>query len=298
MPAFPYPRMNSIRLFEAAARHKNFRLAAEELNLTQGAVAQAVRGLEADLGMALFTRHPRGLSLTEEGQFYHAEVMSGLAIIDEATRKLLSRPDHVTVRTPPSFGSKWLVPKLPYFMDAHPGIEVRTIASDTMADFRDDGVDIAIRHGEAVENNRWTVHHLAPIDLIAVTGRDAGFAKGRRFSSIEDFADLPLIQDDHRHWQRLFLETGLTPPGGMLQINQTALAMDAARNNQGVALAPALLANHEIGLGALQALWRDPSSSAEAFWLVHPKTGRANHPARDTVVAWLRTSCFAEQEPG
>ncbi|MBT8433128.1 MAG: LysR family transcriptional regulator, partial [Gammaproteobacteria bacterium] len=76
-------------MFDAAARHLNFRLAAEELNLTQGAVAQQVRRLESDLGLQLFNRKARGLALTEVGRSYHRSIRRALAMIDDATRKIM-----------------------------------------------------------------------------------------------------------------------------------------------------------------------------------------------------------------
>lgn len=282
-----YPKLNSLRLFEAAARHENFRKAAEELNLTQGAVAQAVRGLESDLGVRLFNRHARGLFLTEAGRQYQGEVNSGLAIIDEATRKLLSNPDRITLSVPPSLASKWLVPRLPYFMESHPGIEIRTIATDTLSNFKDDGVDVAIRQGPRPNDTHLSVTQLAPLRFAAVTGLGAAFIKDRVFSEVSDFANVPLIQDYHWNWSRLFKSAGLKPPKGMLQFNQTALAMDAARNGQGVALTPDLLINADRYDGDLVTLWRDPTPTDDAFWLIYPKAGRANRLARDALVDWL-----------
>ncbi|HEU00956.1 MAG TPA: LysR family transcriptional regulator, partial [Aurantimonas coralicida] len=89
------PNLNALRMFDAAARHLNFRLAAEELNLTQGAVAQQVRRLEADLGQVLFHRKARGLALTETGESYHRPIFRALAIIDDATGKL--RPETLSL---------------------------------------------------------------------------------------------------------------------------------------------------------------------------------------------------------
>ena len=89
------PSLNALRMFEVVARHLNFRLAAEELGLTQAAVAQQIRGLEASLEIRLFERLPRGLGLTDAGRAYSASIRSALAMIDEATRLLrLRTPRH------------------------------------------------------------------------------------------------------------------------------------------------------------------------------------------------------------
>ena len=100
------PSLNALRMFDAAARHLNFTLAAEELHLTQGAVAQQVRRLESELGFKLFERRARGLAFTEVGRRYHAPVRRALAIIDDATRKLRPESTRVTLSVTPSFASK------------------------------------------------------------------------------------------------------------------------------------------------------------------------------------------------
>ncbi|MEL7529068.1 MAG: LysR family transcriptional regulator, partial [Pseudomonadota bacterium] len=146
------PKLQHIKMFDAAARHLNFRLAAEELNLTQGAVAQAIRAMEADLGLRLFERKARGLSFTEAGRRYHSEISKGLEIINEATRNLLPAVNRVSISLPPSFASKWLVPRLPNFMETNPDIDVRIIASEHLTDFQTQDVDIAVRQGRRPTN--------------------------------------------------------------------------------------------------------------------------------------------------
>ncbi|WP_413694259.1 LysR family transcriptional regulator [Psychromonas sp. KJ10-2] len=89
------PNLNALKMFDAAARHQNFRLAALELNLTQGAVAQQVRKLEADLGVQLFQRQARGLKLTDHGNTYHLAIHRALNIIDQATQ--LIQPEETTI---------------------------------------------------------------------------------------------------------------------------------------------------------------------------------------------------------
>ena len=86
------PPLNGLRAFEAAARHLNFRLAAEERGVTQGAVAQQVRGLEADLGTKLFDRLPRSLALTTQGRGYADHLRRAFALMAEATSALRPEP--------------------------------------------------------------------------------------------------------------------------------------------------------------------------------------------------------------
>ncbi|RWF15024.1 MAG: LysR family transcriptional regulator, partial [Mesorhizobium sp.] len=139
------PSLNALRAFEVATRHLNFRLAAEELRVTQGAVAQQVRGLEAELGLKLFERQPRTLALTEAGRGYVANVRRAFELIAEATEALRPEPQHITISVTPTFASKWLIPRLPDFTAAHADIDLRIVASDRMANFQTDAVDLAVR---------------------------------------------------------------------------------------------------------------------------------------------------------
>ncbi len=145
-PSRPLPPLNALRAFEVAARHLNFRLAAEEIGVTQGAVAQQIRGLEATLGLKLFDRHPRTLALTEAGRAYAVHIRRAFEMIAEATETLRPQPQHLTVSVTPSFASRWLIPRLPDFADAHPDIDLRILASDRLSDFQTDAVDLAVRH--------------------------------------------------------------------------------------------------------------------------------------------------------
>src|ERR1700677_3246920 len=104
------PPLNALRAFEAAARHLNFKLAADEIGVTQGAVAQQVRHLEDVLARRLFDRLPRGLALTADGLTYFSSGERALQLIATATEQL-ARASSITVTTPPSFASKWLIPR-------------------------------------------------------------------------------------------------------------------------------------------------------------------------------------------
>jgi len=279
------PNLNSLRMFDAAARHLNFRLASEELHVTQGAVAQQVRRLEADLGLQLFHRKARGLALTHVGRSYHGPVCRALAMIDSATQKLRPENSLIALSVPPSFASKWLVPRLGRFAQDHPAIDLKTVASEDLSDFQSDGVDVAIRQGRPPFGKRLRVELLAPLDLCAVCSPDYA-DKAAPVSRFEDFFARPLIQDSHHHWDALFESAGLEAPRRMMQFNQTALAMDAAANGQGIALALRLLLGAEIAHGKLVRLWQDTRSDQSGFYVICPDRPRANS-ARDAVIDWV-----------
>ena len=287
------PNLNSLKMFDAAARHLNFRLAAEELSLTQGAVAQQVRRLESELGLKLFFRKARGLELTEVGKSYHRSIQRALTIIDDATRKLIPESAVITLSITPSFASKWLVPRLARFAKMHAEIEVQTVASEQLADFQTDGVDLAIRQGRPPFGDELHAELLSPIDLRAVCSPE--FAKScGPIEKVTDFAGEQLIQDSHNLWDRLLDEAALSAEHKVLQFNQTTLAMDAAANGQGVALAPRILSTLDVQQGRLVELWQDGNSEQDGYYFVHPRS-RKTDLARDAFIAWAKSEVESHQ---
>lgn len=272
-------------MFDVAAQHLNFRTAAEELNLTQGAVAQQVRRLEADLGLQLFHRHARGLSLTEIGRAYHGPIRRAFSIIDEATQNLQPETARVTLSVTPSFAAKWLVSRLGQFAEKHPEIDIQTLASEAISNFRTDGVNVAIRMGRPPFGHGLRHDLLAPLDLCAVCS--PAFKHGiSPINSIADFAAYQLIQDSHGHWEALFDGMSIDMKHRVSKFNQTALALDTAANGHGIALAPKLLVADDIRAGKLVELWRDERHDQGGYFVVRPETQKPN-AAIETVITWI-----------
>ena len=143
------PPLNGLRAFEAAARYLSFTKAAEELHVTAAAVSQHVKTLEDYFGVQLFRRLTRALMLTDAGQSVLPVLQEGFDKLAEADRLLRNRHDErvLTVSVPPSFGAKWLVPRLERFRQAYPEYDVRIDATDVKVDFKQDNTDIALRFG-------------------------------------------------------------------------------------------------------------------------------------------------------
>lgn len=142
------PPLSTLPSFEAAARHLSFSKAADELHVTHGAVSRAVRHLEDHLRASLFTRATRAVQLTATGQAYASAVREALERLASATAAVADQSSGVVnVSTLDSFASKWLIPRLFRFREAHEDIDVRLSTSDRLADFVTDGIDIAIRYG-------------------------------------------------------------------------------------------------------------------------------------------------------
>ncbi len=276
--------LNALRMFDAAARRLNFGRAAVDLNLTQGAVAQQVRRLEADLGEKLFTRKARGLELTEAGKTYAGQIRRAMVIIEDATRVISTDKQTVALSVPPSFATKVLVPNLPSFSAIHPDIVVKIQASEAISNFRADNVDMAVRQGEPPFGGDVIASFLCPLNLCAVCG--AAYAN-RTFAIDETLTDHCLIYDGHAHWDALSEAAGAGEPPQTLRFNQTALALDAAANGQGVALAPAILAQADIQNGRLVELWRSAETGPQGYYIVRPNA--AQNPAIEAMSDWLKT---------
>src|SRR3954465_14907693 len=134
------PSLNGLRAFEAAARHLSFTLAASELNVTQTAISHQIRRLEEELGIRLFVRQNRALSLTPEARDYLPGIRAAFNDMRLATARPLRKDDgHVLTGSPlSSRAPKWLLPRLSAFQKAHAGIDVRITTSTSLVDFHRD----------------------------------------------------------------------------------------------------------------------------------------------------------------
>ena len=143
------PPLNGLRAFEAAARHMSFSKAAQELHVTAAAVSQQIKLLESFCNTPLFYRSTRSLSLTATGQAAVPLLREGFDKFDEAAQIILSQQQScmITVSVSPSFGSKWLLPRLDRFQQQFPQYDVRIDANSALVDFTRDDVDIALRYG-------------------------------------------------------------------------------------------------------------------------------------------------------
>lgn len=282
------PSLNALRAFEAASRHLNFRLAAEELDVTQGAVAQHIRGLEAALELKLFERHPRSLSLTENGRHYSASVRRAFELLAEATRALHPEPFGLTISVTPSFAAKWLIPRLPDFTTQHPGIDLSILATDRLSHFQSDAVDLAVRYGRPPFSTGLNAELLFENALVAVASPELVNRLGMP-EQANNLAQYALLHDAHNAWPQ-FLEQALPQATRSIakgiRFNQTALAIDAAMAGQGLALAhPAFVAS-DIAARRLVRVFHTVLRTDSGFYLVHPR--RPRHPGPiATVRSWL-----------
>ena len=285
------PPLNGLKAFEAAARSESFTRAADELNVTQGAVSQQVKALEAALGLKLFRRERQRLILTEAGRNYLVAVRDALDQIAVATQRLLQRQESgvLTISTSPDFAAKWLVNRLSRFAEKHPDVDLRVSATTHYADFARDDVDIAIRHGDGnwpgLDVRRLYSERLFPVcSPKLVAGRN-------RITKAADLLKFPLLRlEDAKNWTRLFETAGVKAavgPGPVL--NRASMLIDAAIDGQGIALARTALAAWDLIHGRLVRPVDVSLRMANTYWLVCPKSA-SSVPKIATFRSWV----FAE----
>lgn len=283
------PSLNALRAFEAAARHESFTKAADELAVTQGAVSHQVKALEQELGLRLFARERQRLVITGAGRSYLEVVRDAFDRLAVGTNQLiqLQTTGVLTVTTSPNFAAKWLVHRLGRFAEAHPEIDLRLSASLQHVDFAREDIDLAIRHGDGgwpgLHVTRLCSEQLFPVCSPALT-------RGR--SPLRSPADLKrhtlLHVNDRREWAK-WLDTagikGIDAARGPI-FNQASMAIDAAVDGQGIALARTALAAWDLIAGRLVRPFKLGRKADYAYWIVCPKP-TANLPKIATFREWL-----------
>ncbi|KRP60190.1 hypothetical protein TU79_12600 [Pseudomonas trivialis] len=284
--------LNHLVAFETAARLGSFRAAAEEMFVTQGAVAQQVRALEDKLGVELFDRLPRGLKPNQHGLEYVARIRLALGIIEDATEDLLNRdelnlPNQVLISTTPAFASRWLIPKLSHLADLYPDVSLMIDASDVTRPLKGKGrVDMAVRWGTPPFNNVHTRYLLSGRAFVVCSPSLAGASEWRQ---PDDLAEVPHISDSHNNWQRWYAtygenKTKITGP----TFSQTNLALEAAEQGMGVALVPGLLVENSLKSGTLiRVLGGEFQLDTDAGFYILTGEDSTPSPAVAKVVDWL-----------
>jgi LysR family glycine cleavage system transcriptional activator len=282
------PPLNGLKAFEAAARSESFTRAAEELNVTQGAVSHQVKALEDTLGLKLFRRERQRLIITEAGRDYLAVIRDAFDRITVGTERLLQRRESgvLTVSTSPDFAAKWLVNRLSRFAESCPGVDLRVAAATHYVDFARDDVDVAIRHGDG----HWPgldVERLYSERLFPVCSPKLAVGRNR-ITKVADLLKFPLLRlEDARNWKRMFEAAGVNAtvgPGPVL--NRASMLIDAAIDGQGIALTRTALAAWDLVKGRLVRPVNISLRMANTYWFVCPKAA-SNVPKIATFRNWV-----------
>ena len=303
------PPLNALRTFEVAARHLSFAQAAQELHVTPGAVSHQVTALENYLGIALFRRGTRAVALTAAAQACLPKLSEGFDCLSEAVERLGTGEQHgvLTVSVAPAFATRWLLPRLPSFTAAHPEVELRlstglglidalrpeaSVSLGEKSDHRE-SADLAIRFGRgrypgcrADKLFAPTVTPVCSPRLLAARQPLRSPGDLRHYSLLHD--DTVYFDESRPDWA-VWLEAanveGVDAERGP-RFSHTALALDAAVDGLGVALALSLLAEPDISAGRLVAPFQLSLASQFAYYLVYPD-GTGDRPRLATFRHWL-----------
>jgi LysR family glycine cleavage system transcriptional activator len=292
------PSTSLLCAFEAAARHESFTAAAHELSLTQSAVSRQIHALEQALGFDLFLRERQTVKLTLAGQAYAREIRDALHHIATATLNFRANPKGGTLNLAilPTFGTRWLAPRLPDFVAEHPDITINLTTRLAPFDFQFDQVDAAIHFGAP----EWSGAELDFLMRETVVPVCSGAMKARHhFASPVDLLGAPLLHLVSRPdaWECWFRKQGivLESARGML-CDQFAIIAQAATSGLGVALLPKFLIEAELANGDLVEAVRGAMESKERYYLAWPARRSSYAPLR-AFRTWLRQaagSCRAE----
>ncbi len=260
------PNLAALRAFEAAARHQNFSRAAQEIHLTHGAISHQVRALEEELGVPLFVRHGKRLTVTAEGLRFAEVLRKSLDEIANAAEELRNSVGHqrLTVSSIPSFAARWLAPRLGKFIDLHPEIELTLQSSSHLQDLTRDAIDVGLRFGLGHYPGLVVQHLMGDYHYPVCSPR---FNGGQLPCAPGDLARLPLLRSDEL-WLPWFVaaKVDLPEPSGGLRFQDSSMLVRAAVQGDGVGLVRHVVAAQEMASGELVRLFDVAVKSDFAYY--------------------------------
>lgn len=294
------PSTAALAAFDAAARLGSFSEAARELALTQSAISKQIRTLEESLSTDLFIRERQTVRLTAVGERYAREIGDALRIIGQASLNLRANALGGTLDLAilPTFGTRWLAPRLPAFLSAHPGITINLTTRLKPFDFSAERLDAAIHFGLPDWPNTETAFLMRETVLPVAS---PAFVARYDLRDARVLLDVPRIHLASRPnaWRRWFEKQGITDADttdGMV-LDQFATTAQAAMHDLGVALLPTFLFVHELSEGLLVPAPDLPMENAEAYHLAWPRS-RADYPVLKAFRRWLVDEAHREYDAG
>jgi LysR family glycine cleavage system transcriptional activator len=292
------PPLNGLRAFEAAARHLSFAKAAEELNVTPGAVSHQIRTLEDQLGVKLFRRLNRAIVLTDAGALAFPGVRDGFEVLQRAVGHIgrRARTDRVVVVTvSPSFAAKWLAPRLVQFIERHPEIDLRIGANMATIDLATDQADVAVRYN--LGNNDGLVADKLMDEAATPMCRPELLDGDPPLHTPTDLALHTLIHDDSLlrfwadtpGWQKWLALAGLADleVRAGLHFNYADHCLDAAIAGSGIVLGRRAIASRDLEQGRLVAPFDLDIPFPGSYYSVTTEEKAGNADVR-AFLDWLR----------
>lgn len=237
--------LKALRAFDAAARHLNFTRAASELCVTPGAVSQQIKILEDKLNQILFTRLPRGLKMTDEGEILYAVISESFNKINYIFKQLEDKKYHeiITISVVGTFAVGWLLPRLHKFHKSHPLIDLRIYTNDNLINFSSEGIDLSILFGDGTWPGTKSIK-LMDAPLTAVCSHEIA----NRLHTPSDLANEILYRSYRQdEWNTWFIAADIPAIKATGPVfDSSRLMVESIIKFSGVALVPIKLFNYEI----------------------------------------------------
>jgi DNA-binding transcriptional LysR family regulator len=284
------PSIEALVAFETAARHLSFTRAADELALTQSAVGRQIAQLEDYLGVPLFNRIKKRLSLTDDGAAYATQVREHL---DRLERDTLATMAHhgaggvLELAVIPTFATRWLIPRLPAFYRSHPDITLNLTTRAQPFLFTDTPFDAAIHFGSPIWPGALT-QHLFGEEMVPVCSPE--LLDGTEPITPGELAELTLLHQSARPdaWGQWFAQAGVHEFNRMKgpRFELFSMQVEAARAGLGVALVPRFFVLQELEDGDLVQPCELALKSDKGYYLVYPER-KQNSPLVRAFEGWL-----------
>ncbi|MES1950275.1 putative DNA-binding transcriptional dual regulator [Salinisphaera sp. S4-8] len=284
------PPIQSLDAFISVVRLGSLAAASEELHLSVPALSRRIARLEADLGISLFERRPRGLVLTPAGESYHAKIVPALKLLHVAHAGISKERRHIVrLTTIPAFANRWLLPRLHRFSAMHPEIEVDIIASTSLERLDDQDLDLAIR---LARDDAMPEPPLLPIHVSPVWGP----ARIQGPSVPSDVLKHVLLDPDHRpeFWREWLAAYRLDPHVVQMRPVDPLVLYELTASGAGVGIGLDPLVSDLVDQGRLATMSAYRVRSSRSFHLVQkPDSGLA--PRR--LAAWLQEEAVSRSRP-
>lgn len=268
------PSIKALAAFDAVSRHESFSEAAEELSLTQGAVSRQIAALEAQLNVTLFERNSRQVILTDAGRNYLQAIQPALTAIRAASLNIMSHMGNKTLNLAllPTFGTRWLIPKIPRFVAQYPDIILNFSTRIGKVDFEKEGLDAAIHIGQP----DWPdANFKFLMDETVLPVCSPAFLQIHAITAPADLLKMPLFHMVSRPnaWAHWFNSLGIKqPPHSSMRFEQFSNVSQACIAGLGIALMPEFLIHTEIATGQLVPVWPHKIKSLSHYYFVTPKS--------------------------
>lgn len=283
------PPLAAVRVFEAAARHRNFTAASQELGMTQAAVSYQVKVLEERIGEPLFQRHARGVSLTPLGARFADRLTDALNIVSDAYAEARGDAfENLSISSIPTFATQFLAPRIGRFHVENPDVAVRIELSDSLVDFPSSAADLAVRsgHGDWPEVIARKLIETVTTPMLSpkLIGTDT------RLAEPADLLQFPLLNYPNPLWENWFALAGVDStdarclPG--YEPGAQVFEAQAAISGQGVAMLTPALFRAATDTGQLLQPFDEKYDDGSAFWLVYPESHR-NSPKIKLFRDWI-----------